>query len=96
RFARDTIFHLKLRQALQARNARPECLNFKFEDTPEGQFVETVFAVQGQLEREQNARQTRQKMKARLSAGYYCRSRVVGYTYKKVPDHGKMLVPQEP
>ena len=51
RFARDTIFHLKLRQELAAYGATVECLNFKFEDTPEGQFVETVIAAQGQLER---------------------------------------------
>ena len=36
RFARDTVFHLKLRQELAAYNATVECLNFKFEDTPEG------------------------------------------------------------
>jgi len=43
-----------------------ECLNYRFEDTPEGKFVETVFAAQGQLEREQNGRQVRQKMQARV------------------------------
>ncbi|MEM9099374.1 MAG: recombinase family protein [Pseudomonadota bacterium] len=52
RFARDTQFHLALRNELARRGARVECLNFKFEDTPEGKFVETVFAAQGQLERE--------------------------------------------
>ena len=72
-----------------------ECPNFKFEDTPEGQFVETVFAAQGELERKQNARQTIQKMKARIEAGFYCRSKVVGYRYEK-SEHGKMLVPDEP
>jgi hypothetical protein len=51
RFARDTIFHLKLRQELDAYHASVECLNFKFEDTPEGQFVKTVIAAQGQLDR---------------------------------------------
>ena len=56
RFARDTIFHLKLQQKLAAYRATVECLNFKFEDTPEGQFVETVIAAQGQLERLQNRR----------------------------------------
>jgi DNA invertase Pin-like site-specific DNA recombinase len=71
RFARDTIFHLKLRQELAAYGATVECLNFKFEDTPEGQFLETVIAAQGQLERLQNRRQTLQKMKARLERGYY-------------------------
>lgn len=34
------------------------------------QFIETVIAAQGQLERLQNRRQTLQKMKARLERGY--------------------------
>jgi predicted site-specific integrase-resolvase len=57
RFARDTEFHIKLRREFQTRGARIECLNFKFEDTPEGKFIETVIAAQGELEREQNRRQ---------------------------------------
>ncbi|MFN4202409.1 MAG: recombinase family protein [Tabrizicola sp.] len=45
RFARDTEFHLKLRREFASRGARIECLNFKFEDTPEGKFIETVIAA---------------------------------------------------
>jgi site-specific DNA recombinase len=96
RFARDTIFHLKLRQELAAYCATVECLNFKFEDTPEGQFVETVIAAQGQLERLQNRRQTLQKMKARLERGYYVFASPVGYRYEKLEGHGRMLVRDEP
>ena len=96
RFARDTIFHLKLRQELAAYGATVECLNFKFEDTPEGQFVETVIAAQGQLERLQNRRQTLQKMKARLERGYYVFAVPVGYRYEKVEGNGRLLVRAEP
>lgn len=96
RFARDTIFHLKLRQELAAYNASVECLNFKLEDTPEGQFVETVIAAQGQLERLQNRRQTLQKMKARVERGYYVFACPVGYRYEKCGSHGRMLVRDEP
>lgn len=84
RFARDTVFHLKLRQELATYNATVECLNFKFEDTPEGQFVETVIAAQGQLERLQNRRQTLQKMKARVERGYYVFAVPMGYRPFKV------------
>src|ERR1700759_5277392 len=83
RFARDTVFHLKLRQELATYGATVECLNFKFEDTPEGQFVETVIAAQGQLERLQNRRQTLQKMKARVERGYYVFAVPIGYRYEK-------------
>ena len=96
RFARDTIFHLKLRQELATYGANAECLNFKFEDTPEGEFIETIMAAQGQLERLQNRRQTLQKMKARVERGYYVFAVPVGYRYKKVASHGRMLVRDEP
>lgn len=69
RFARDTEFHIQLRHAFKARGARIECINFRFEDTPEGKFVETIFAAQGELEREQNRRQVIQKMQARAKRG---------------------------
>jgi site-specific DNA recombinase len=71
RFARDTEFHIQLRRAFQRRHARVECLNFRFDDTPEGKFVETIFAAQGELEREQNRRQVIQKMQARAARGSY-------------------------
>lgn len=70
RLARDVEFHIKLRRELAVRNARIECLNFSFEDTPEGKFVETIIAAQGELEREQNRRQVKQKMMARVEKGY--------------------------
>lgn len=71
RFARDTEFHFKLRRMFAERGARVECLNFKFEDSPEGKFIETIIAAQGELEREQNGRQVIQKMKARMQNGYW-------------------------
>ncbi len=96
RFARDTQFHIMLRQELAARGARVECLNFTFEDTPEGRFAETIFAAQGELEREQNRRQTIQKMKARVEKGYYVFWAPIGYRYERTREHGKLLVRDEP
>ncbi len=96
RFARDTMFHLKLRAEFAQYNARIECLNFRFEDTPEGMFMETIHAAQGQLEREQTGRQTRQKMRARLEQGYFVFQAPVGFRYEKIKDHGKLLVRNEP
>lgn len=93
RFARDTAFHLKLRQEFDARCAKVECLNFTFEDTPEGNFIETVLAAQGELERKQNRRQVMQKMRARLEKGYWTFGPILGFTSRKDPRHGKLLVP---
>ena len=95
RFARDTKFHLDLREAFRLRCATMECLNFKFEDTPEGEFIETIMAAQGALERKQNGRQVAQKMKARMQSGYWVHSAPVGYRYQTVKGRGKILVPDE-
>ena len=96
RFARDTEFHLNLRRVLGDRNASVECLNFKFEDTPEGRFIETVIAAQGQLDREQNARQTRQKSEARLMQGFWVFAAPKGYKYVQAKNGGKVLIRDEP
>ncbi len=96
RFARDTRFHLDLREAFRKRNASIECLNFKFDDTPEGEFIETIMAAQGALERKQNGRQVAQKMKARMQNGYWIHNAPVGYRYETVRGHGKVLTPNEP
>jgi len=96
RFARDTRFHLDLRDAFRKRGATIQCLNFKFDETPEGEFIETIMAAQGALERKQNGRQVAQKMKARMQGGYWVHRAPVGYRYETVKGRGKMLVPQEP
>ena len=96
RYARDTVFHLKLRQEMTLRNATRECLNFNFEDSPEGEFIETIIAAQSQLERQQNSRQVRQKMRARVMNGYWVFRAPIGYRHEKREGHGKVLVPDEP
>lgn len=95
RFARDTLFHLKLRKELSARDATPLCPTFRFEDSPEGEFVETVIAATAQLERKQNRRQVIRRMKARLEAGYWVFAPPLGYRFstqggskRLVPDRG--------
>ncbi|MEM1150485.1 MAG: recombinase family protein, partial [Pseudomonadota bacterium] len=96
RFARDRDFHFRLRDAFRKRNTRIECLNFTFDETPEGEFMETIFAAQGQLERQQNSRQVEQKMRARVEAGYWVSYPPIGYRYETVKGHGKMLVSNPP
>lgn len=96
RLARDTVFHLKLRREFNARNAKVECPNFTFEDTPEGGFIETILAAQGELERKQNQRQVIQKMKARLEKGYWTFVAPVGYRMTRDTIHGQVLSKFEP
>lgn len=96
RFARDTLMHLTLRLTLKRYDARVECLNYQFDETPEGEFVETLFAAQGQLEAQQGRRQTLQKMTSRLEKGYWLFPAPIGYRYQKAQGGGKILVKNEP
>jgi len=96
RFARDTKFHIKLREEFEKRNATVKCLNFNFDDTPEGEFIETVFAAHGALERKQMGRQTVQKMKARVEQGFWVFHAPYGYRFTKSKRGGKDIVRDEP
>ena len=95
RFARDTEFHLKLRAAFKARDVVLRCLNYTFDESPEGRFAEVVMAGHAELEREQNRRQVIQKQKARLELGYWPFIAKRGYKMVKDPAHGKIAVPDE-
>lgn len=95
RFARETENHLLLRRLLRERGVRVEFLNFALDETPESKFSETMFAAQAQLEREQNARQNRERRRARLEKGFHVTRAPIGYRYEKSPQGGKVLVPDE-
>ncbi|MEM1350931.1 MAG: recombinase family protein [Pseudomonadota bacterium] len=96
RLSRDTRAFLDLRDAFRLRGVQIESPNFSFEDTPEGEFVETVIAAQGALERKQNGRQVKQKMNVRTDLGFWCHLPPVGYRFEKVTNLGKTLVRDEP
>lgn len=95
RFARDVKFHFALKAELVSRDVMLRCLNYNFDDSPEGEFVETLFAAANQLERKQNRRQVIQKMKARLDAGYYPFARKRGYSTDKTPGKCRIRVPNQ-
>ncbi len=93
RFARDVEVHIRLKSELKAREAKLRCPNYNFDDSAEGEFVETIFAAQNELERKQNRRQVCQKMKARIERGYWCFYPPTGYEFRKDKEHGKLLFP---
>lgn len=91
RLARDVKVYLALKESIQKLNCTVQYLNHSFEDTPEGEFIQTILAGAAQLERQQNARQTKQKMKARLEKGFWVFSCPTGYTFQKV-DGNRIMV----
>ncbi len=97
RLARGTEVHIMLKTALvKLRGAKLECLNFKFENTPIGRAIETIMSATAQLEREQGAEQVKNKMKARLEAGYWTFCPPPGLKNFKDSIKGKILKPVEP
>ena len=96
RFARDAEFHFKLKIAFKKRDVILKCLNYSFDDTEEGEFVELIMAGQAQLERKQNRRQVIQKQKARAELGYWPFASRKPYKMMKDPIHGNILKPQFP
>jgi site-specific DNA recombinase len=96
RLARDVVAHIKLRAAFNVRNVTPLCLNYNFDDSPEGEYSEIIMAANAQLFRKQNKRQVIQKQKARLEAGYWPFYPPPGFKHQKHPLHGKLLTADEP
>ena len=95
RFARDVAVHFDLKLAIDARGGRLESPLFRFEDTPEGRFIETIVAAQAELERNQNRRQVKSRMRARLEQGYWVFASCPGYHYRHDPIQKQVLVLDE-
>ena len=92
RFARDAKFHFELKTEFHMRDVKLLCLNYNFDESAEGKFVELMFAGQAELEREQNRRQVIQKQKARLELGYWSFGAKRGYIMPKDPTHGRLSI----
>ncbi len=96
RFARDVEFHIKLRAVFRSRDVVLRCLNYNFDESPEGRFAELIMAGHAELERHQNKRQVVQKQRARLEAGYWAFGSKKGYKMTPNPMHGMLSVPKKP
>jgi len=95
RIARDTKGYLSFKEKLKKREVNFMCPNFQFDDTPEGDYIETVVTAGNELQRKVNRRQVIQKQKARLDAGYWAFGSKKGYDMIKDPQHGKILTPNK-
>lgn len=96
RLARDHILYSHLKTQITQSGGEICFVNMQFEDSPEGQYVETIIAATAELERKQNARRTKSRMRARAKAGFYLSRAPLGYKYVKDSKHGKILIPKNP
>ncbi|HAU1475610.1 TPA: hypothetical protein JBI62_00870 [Legionella pneumophila] len=97
RLARDVIAHFTLKKAIADAGSHFRCVNTTIEDSPEGEFFETLIAAQSQLSRKQNSRQVKSRMRARFDTGYWTFCPPGGFKYIDAPTgRGRILVVDEP
>jgi DNA invertase Pin-like site-specific DNA recombinase len=96
RFARDVRGHWDLRDLLREAGGKLESPTMEFGEDSDSILVENLLASVAQHQRQKNAEQTRNRMRARALGGYWVFNAPIGYRYEKTTNHGKILVRDEP
>jgi len=96
RLARDVTGHFVLRAEIGTRQGIMESPSHRFEETPIGKLVESIFASTAEYERNENKVQVKNRMRSRIELGYWVFNNPVGYKFAVDAEHGKLLVPDEP
>lgn len=96
RLARDLKAHIELRMAIQEAGGILQSPSMEFGDDSDSRLVENMLASVSQHHRQKNAEQVKNRMRARMTAGYWIMKCPVGYKMEKRPGHGNMLVKHEP
>ncbi len=96
RFARDIRGHWDLRDLLREAGGKLESPSIEFGDDADSILHENLMASVSQHQRQKNAEQTRNRMRARAMNGYWVSKAPIGYRMERKPGHGKMLVRDEP
>ena len=95
RLARDITLHRKLKEAITSSGGVLMSPNGQFaaDDDPDMEYFESLSALGAEHFRQKNKKQTQDRMRARMSAGYWVFPAPLGFRYEKVDGHGKLLVP---
>lgn len=96
RIARDMSVHIQILSLITRLGATYQTVNQPIEDTAVGKFILQSLANVAELHRNLNAQNVRNRMKARLQAGYWVFENPPGYRYQTVAGHGRLLVPDQP
>jgi site-specific DNA recombinase len=96
RLARDIETHLHLRASITGAGGKLESPSIEFGDDSDSRLAEHLLASVAAHQREKNAEQVQNRMRARMMGGYWVFNPPYGYTYDKVGKHGKLLVRDEP
>lgn len=96
RLARDLETHIKLRAAISEAGGKLESPAIEFGEDSDSRLVEHLLASVAAHQREKNAEQVKNRMRARMQNGYWVFKKPIGYKFERKSGHGKVLVPDEP
>ena len=97
RLARGLEAHIELRAAISSAGGRLESPSIEFGEDSDSKLVEHLLASVSEHQRQKNAEQTLNRMKARTQNGYWVFNPPTGYRFAKLKGHtGKVLVRDEP
>ena len=96
RLARGIEAHLQLRAAIGEAGGILKSPTIEFGEDSDSILVENMLASVSQHQRQKNAEQTVNRMRARLMNGYWPFACPIGYRYQRVSGNGNMLVRNEP
>ena len=97
RLARGLEAHLQLRAAIASVGATLISPSIEFGEDSDSLLVENLLASVSQHQRQKNAEQTVNRMRARMMNGYWVHPLPpIGYRYQQTRDRGKVLVRDEP
>ncbi len=96
RLARDIKGHLELRGAIAGAGARLESPSVEFGEDANSILVENLLASVSQHQRQNNAEQTRNRMRGRFLNGYWPFIACIGYRHEHKTGEGRLLVRDEP
>ena len=96
RLARDVSVHRKLREVIADAGGILKSPKAVFKNSADHIFAETINAALSEHGARKNAEIGRSRSEARVKSGYFITRAPVGYHYKKIEGHGKMLVRDEP
>ncbi len=96
RLARDVVSFRKLRDDISAAGGLLESPSIVFREDSDSLFMENVLASAAQHQRQKNAEQTKNRMRARVMNGYWVFQAPWGYRFERQSGGGKVLVRNEP
>lgn len=96
RLARGMEAHLELRAAIGEAGGILKSPTIEFGEDSDSILVENMLASVSQHQRQKNAEQTINRMRARTMNEYWCFQAPIGYRYQRTAGHGNLLVRDEP